>query len=202
MVVDDKEENVKIVTNLLNLVGFETNEAYNGQDAIEQFLIWNPDLIVMDMRMPVMDGYEATKRIKSNSNGKNIPIIALTAGTLEEEQNNLKTNNIQGFIRKPFHENELLQTIGQVLNVKYIYEDDLELTKSNYSNDNESVENEIANLNVEFVQKMLDAVEVADIDKLMDLIKELEIQNITLASYLRSLAMKYDYTHLQLLFKK
>jgi len=202
LVVDDKEENVKIVTNLLNLVGFETNEAYNGQDAIEQFLIWNPDLIVMDMRMPVMDGYEATKRIKSNSNGKNIPIIALTAGTLEEEQKNLKTFNIQGFIRKPFHENELLQTIGQVLNVKYIYEDDLELTKSNYSNDNESVENEIANLNVEFVQKMLDAVEVADIDKLMDLIKELEIQNITLASYLRSLAMKYDYTHLQLLFKK
>lgn len=202
LVVDDKEENVKIVTNLLKIVGYETNEAYNGQDAIEQFLIWNPDLIVMDMRMPIMDGYEATKRIRSNSNGKNIPIIALTAGTLEEEQKNLTTFNIQGFIRKPFHENELLQAISCVLNVKYLYEDEAKISNVDYSNDIDRIQSDIVNLPEIIIKEMFEAIEVADIDTIMDLIKEIEKQNKELATYLLSLATKYDYTHLQIILKK
>jgi len=66
LVVDDKNDNLKVASDLLKLVGFETNEAVNGEDAIEKFESWNPHLILMDMRMPVMDGYEATPPDKIN----------------------------------------------------------------------------------------------------------------------------------------
>ena len=69
LVVDDKNDNLKVASDLLKLVGFETNEAANGEVAIEKFESWNPHLILMDMRMPVMDGYEATRRIKSTEKG-------------------------------------------------------------------------------------------------------------------------------------
>ena len=90
LVVDDKNDNLKVASDLLKLVGFETNEAANGEVAIEKFESWNPHLILMDMRMPVMDGYEATRRIKSTEKGRKTPIIALTASTFEDELNKIK----------------------------------------------------------------------------------------------------------------
>ncbi len=88
--MDDKIENLQVVVNLLRLVGFETEEAINGEEAIIKFEQYNPDLILMDLRMPVMDGYEATKRIKATEKGKDIPIIALTASAFEGKESLLK----------------------------------------------------------------------------------------------------------------
>ena len=84
LVVDDKVENLQVAVKLLNLVGFETIEAINGVDAIAKFEQYNPDLILMDMTMPVMDGYEASHCIKLTDKGKQTPIIALTASSFED----------------------------------------------------------------------------------------------------------------------
>ena len=98
MVVDDNIENLQIVVMLLKMVGFETLEATNGKDAIEKFEQWSPDLILMDLRMPVMDGYEATRHIKLTDKGIHTPVIAITANILEEDRNRIETIGIQGFI--------------------------------------------------------------------------------------------------------
>jgi signal transduction histidine kinase/CheY-like chemotaxis protein len=86
LVVDDRSESRLLMSKLLKSVGFDVREAANGQEAIEQWLSYSPHLIFMDMRMPVMDGYKATERIKGPLQGQATSIIALTASALEEDR--------------------------------------------------------------------------------------------------------------------
>ncbi|MEI8202584.1 MAG: PAS domain S-box protein [Bacteroidota bacterium] len=204
LVVDDKVENMKVVVNLLKLVGFETNEAVNGQDAIEKFEELSPDLILMDMRMPIMDGYEATKRIKSTEKGKRTPIVALTASAFEEEQEKAESIGMQGYIRKPFRESELFNTIGKVLGIKYVYETEVNIKsrQERYLNDDETIVADIDKLPNKLISGMLNAVSVADLDLLLELIKSIEPDNIELAKYLTTLANNYDYDYLQQILSK
>jgi len=195
LVVDDKIDNLKVVVSLLRLVGFHTNEAVNGEDAIAKFVEYKPHLILMDMRMPVMDGYEATRRIKSMENGDKTPIIALTASTFEEEKNRIESLRIQGYIRKPFRENELFCTIEKVLGIKYIYEDETSLTQRKEIADEGAISDNIAKLPESLVSEMLEALSVADLDLLMKLVDSIDPSNSELALYLRTLALNYDYDH-------
>ncbi|MCX6277294.1 MAG: response regulator [Bacteroidetes bacterium] len=197
LVVDDKEENLKVAVNLLKLVGFETNEAVNGEDAIAKFEQWNPHLILMDMRMPVMDGYEATRRIKSTEKGKQTPVIALTASSFEEEREKTMELGMHDYIRKPFRENELFSTIGKALGVKYIYEDETSWSQTKYLNNDDPIIEAIVRLPDNFVNRMRDAVECADLDLLIELINAIEPDNSELAHCLMTLANNYDYDHLQ-----
>jgi len=197
LVVDDREENLRVAVNLLKLVGFETNEAVNGQDAIEKFEEWNPDLILMDMRMPVMDGYEAIRRIKSTEKGKLIPVIALTASTFEEEHKKIELLGLHGYIRKPFRENELFNTVGKVLGVKYIYEEEKILSsETRYFKDDGAIGEDISKLPDSVITQMQYAVSTADIDLLSELINSVEPENSELAQELRTHADNYDYDYL------
>jgi len=198
LVVDDKEENLKVVVNLLKIVGFETNEAINGEDAIVKFENWNPHLILMDMRMPIMDGYEATRRIKATEKGKITPIIALTASSFEEERKKMAIIGMQGYIRKPFTENELFDTIGHNLGLTYIYEDLDSPLKNEYLNDPDDIESHSTKLQNTIVVKMLDAIAVADLDLLIDLINSIKPDYPELAQHLLFLTSNYDYDSLQI----
>jgi signal transduction histidine kinase/DNA-binding response OmpR family regulator len=197
LVVDDKKENLKVAVTLLQIVGFHTKEAVNGEDAIEKFNEWNPNLILMDMRMPVMDGYEATRRIKATEKGRQTPIVALTASTFEDELKKIDSLGIQGYIRKPFRENELFSTIGKLLGIKYIYDDEAPSMQSKYLNDENALAEDIAKLPNRLVLKMQQALTVADLDLMIELIKTTEQDNPELTKQLLSLAMNYDYDQLQ-----
>ncbi|MEI6435879.1 MAG: PAS domain S-box protein [Bacteroidota bacterium] len=198
LVVDDKKENLQVVVNILKMVGFETDEAVNGKEAIEKFERWSPDLILMDLRMPVMDGYEATRRIKLTVKGKQTPIVALTASTLEGDKKRIEAMGIQGYICKPFRENELFALIGKILDIHYIYEDDASLSQVKYLSDNEYViAEDIARLPDSLRLKMLEALAVADIKRLKNLIGSFDQDNSELAYHLMTLAKNYDYNHLQ-----
>jgi len=201
LVVDDIEENLKVAVNLLRLVGFETNEAVNGEQAIIKFEQWNPDLILMDLRMPVMDGYEATRRIKSTEKGKQTPIVALTA-SLFEEYNNLESLGLQGYIRKPFREIDLFGLIGKVLGIQYLYEDETPLSSTKYINDNVAISKDIAKLPDNLLSKMRDAVSVADSDALIELINSSDQVNSELAQLLISAANNFDWEYLPSIFSK
>jgi CheY-like chemotaxis protein len=96
-------------------------EASNGKDAIALWEEWEPDLIWMDMRMPVMDGYEATKQIKSTTKGNATAIIALTASVIEEERVVILSAGCDDFVRKPFTEEMIFDTLAQHLGLRYIY---------------------------------------------------------------------------------
>lgn len=122
LVVDDRWENRRVLIHLLSSIGFQMREATNGQEAIEVWQTWEPHLIWMDMRMPVMDGYEATKRIKATTKGQATAIIALTASAFEEERNIVLAAGCDDFVRKPFREAVIFEKIAEKLGVKYIYE--------------------------------------------------------------------------------
>ncbi|NJK53990.1 MAG: response regulator [Leptolyngbyaceae cyanobacterium SU_3_3] len=104
-------------------LGFEIKEASDGQSAIDLCQQWEPHLIWMDMRMPVMDGYEATKQIKSTTKGQAIAIIALTASVLEEERTVILSVGCDDFVRKPFREAEIFAAMQRHLGVQYVYAD-------------------------------------------------------------------------------
>jgi signal transduction histidine kinase/CheY-like chemotaxis protein len=123
LVVDDKAVNRQLVMKLLVPLGFAMQEACNGQEAITIWEEWQPHLIWMDMRMPVMDGYEATKTIKSHVKGSATTVIALTASVLEEEKAIVLSAGCDDFVRKPFKEAMIFEMLAKHLGVQYIYED-------------------------------------------------------------------------------
>ncbi|MGL4376106.1 MAG: ATP-binding protein, partial [Microcoleaceae cyanobacterium] len=123
LVVDEVEENRLLMKKLLSPLGFNILDAINGLDALKVWEETSPDLIWMDMRMPVMDGYEATRRIKAHPLGKNTIIIALTAGALDEEKNEILACGCDDIVRKPFREEIIWEMLTTYLGVKYIYAD-------------------------------------------------------------------------------
>ncbi|MFB2938132.1 PAS domain S-box protein [Aerosakkonemataceae cyanobacterium BLCC-F154] len=121
LIVEDKLENRQLLRSLLSPLGFQIQEAVNGAEAIAIWANWQPDLILMDMRMPVMDGYQATKKIKATPKGKDTIIIAITASAFYEDRSLSLTAGCDDFIGKPFRENVLFEKIAKYLGVRYIY---------------------------------------------------------------------------------
>ncbi len=128
LIVDDRETNRLLLLRLLAPVGFELREAKNGREAVEIWKKWEPHLICMDMRMPVMDGYEATKKIKAATKGQATAIIAVTASAFEDERAVVLSAGCDDFVRKPFRESEIFNVIHRHLGVRYVYEDTVEIS--------------------------------------------------------------------------
>jgi signal transduction histidine kinase/FixJ family two-component response regulator len=123
LVADDRYENRRLLLKLLQVVGFEVRGAENGLEVIEQWEAWEPHLIWMDMRMPVMDGYEATKRIKATVRGKKVIIVALTASAFEHDRAMVLSAGCDDFVRKPFRDAEIFEKMEAHLGVLFVYED-------------------------------------------------------------------------------
>ncbi|MFQ5435356.1 MAG: ATP-binding protein, partial [Anaerolineae bacterium] len=123
LVVEDRYENRILMRRLLELVGFTVREAANGADAVEAHRLWDPHLIWMDMRMPVMNGYEAASQIRSTTKGQATTIIALTASAFEEDRAVVLSAGCDDFIRKPFREADIFEKMGKHLGVQYLYAD-------------------------------------------------------------------------------
>lgn len=122
LIVDDQMDNRALLNKILISVGFEVNEAKDGMEAVEKYKSWSPDIIIMDMRMPVMDGYEATRIIKAID--EKIPIIAVTASAFYEDRVKALEAGADKYLRKPFKGKELFENIKTHLGVRYIYEKD------------------------------------------------------------------------------
>ncbi|MBP0019404.1 MAG: response regulator [Cyanobacteria bacterium SBLK] len=122
LVVEDVAENRLLLTRFLKEVGFEVREAVNGREAVEQWKDWKPHLIWMDIRMPVMDGYRATQKIRSLPGGDRPIIIALTASTLSQKRSQLLKVGYNDLVVKPFREDVIFEKMAKHLGVKYLYE--------------------------------------------------------------------------------
>jgi two-component system sensor histidine kinase ChiS len=123
LIVDDKEVNRQLMVKFLEPYGFEVREAINGQEAVDIWEEWEPHLIWMDMRMPIMDGYEATRQIKATTKGQATVIIALTASALEEDRVLILSEGCDAYIRKPFRQEEIYEALSTHLGVRFIYEE-------------------------------------------------------------------------------
>jgi PAS domain S-box-containing protein len=123
LIVDDNPDNRLLMVNLLTPVGFQLREAENGQQAITAFEQWQPHLIWMDMRMPVMDGYEASMRIRQLKGGDAIKIIALTASVFKEQHDHIINAGCDAVLHKPFQAQEIFAALTKYLGVTFIYDE-------------------------------------------------------------------------------
>jgi PAS domain S-box-containing protein len=122
LVVEDVVENRLLLTRFLTAVGFEVREAINGQQAVEIWRIWQPHLIWMDIRMPVLNGYEATRKIRSLAKDNQPIIIALTASAFRKKREQLLKVGCNDFVVKPFREGVIFEKMAKHLGVRYLYE--------------------------------------------------------------------------------
>src|SRR4029077_16441732 len=121
LIADDIEDNRQLLAQLLAPVGFESRLAPNGAEAVQEFAEWRPHLILMDFRMPVMDGHEAIHRIRAMAGGEGPKIIAVTASAMDDNRQELMEIGADDFIGKPFREAELFQKIRAHVGVVYRY---------------------------------------------------------------------------------
>jgi len=114
LIADDETDILKVVSFRLKKAGYEVFEASNGQIAIDLISQNKPDLILLDLRMPIMDGYEVCAKIKNDETLKNIPIILLTASSskIAEKKNELKAEDC---MIKPFNPDELLEKVRKLI---------------------------------------------------------------------------------------
>jgi signal transduction histidine kinase/CheY-like chemotaxis protein/streptogramin lyase len=129
LIVEDNWANRRLLAQMLTPLGFIVREAENGKQGIEISEEWRPNLILMDMRMPIMDGFEATRRIRQ-SRGADVAIIALTASVLDEERDQILAQGCNEFLRKPFKEQDLLAAIVRTLGVRFLYQEQPESKQS------------------------------------------------------------------------
>jgi signal transduction histidine kinase/CheY-like chemotaxis protein len=199
LTVDDKEINRKLLIKLLTPLGFEIQEANNGQEAIEIWEIWQPNLIFMDMRMPVMDGYKATQYIKSTTKGNATAIVALTASVLEEEKAMILSAGCDDFIRKPFRESTIFETLKKHLGVEYIYaEDSPSKNKEKLPSLNEK---DLVKMPQFWLEKLYYASKTLDDDIILELIDEIPADESLLADQLRSLVNDYQFKKIRQLLE-
>ena len=111
-----------LLVKLLTQLGFEVRTANNGLEGINVWREWQPHLILMDMRMPVMNGHEATKQIKATTQGQATVVVALTASVLEEERSIVLSEGCDDFVRKPFRQEEIVEVLTKYLGVRFLYE--------------------------------------------------------------------------------
>jgi len=115
LVVEDTEDNRQIMRDLLTAAGFEMIEAVDGAAGVEAAEREKPDLILMDIQLPVLDGYEATRRIKANPALKHIPIIAVTSYALSGDEEKTRAAGCDGYVAKPFSPRLLLAKVREHL---------------------------------------------------------------------------------------
>jgi len=169
LIADDKWDNRQLLIQRLNPFGFELREASNGQEAINICDEWQPHLIWMDIRMPVMDGLQAAQHLKATPGGKEVAIVALTASTLEEEKSQVLAAGCDDFLRKPFKEADIFELMHKHIGVRYIYED---------------------------VKEMHQAALDLDIELTLNIIGQVKKQNVPLANALLQLANQFQYERL------
>ncbi len=121
LIAEDHRDNQLLLANLMTDIGMEVKTADNGEECVEIFKDWKPDLIWMDHRMPVMDGGEATRRIRKMRNGKKVKIVAVTASAFKEQQSELLDAGMDGFVSKPYKFSEIYDTMAQQLGVRFTY---------------------------------------------------------------------------------
>lgn len=124
LIAEDQHENQLLLSRLMTSIGLEVIVAGNGEECVKRFQEWHPALIWMDRRMPVMDGVEATRRIRLLPEGKKVRIVAVTASAFKEQQQEMFDVGMDDFIRKPYRFDEIYDCLARQLGIKYTYNSD------------------------------------------------------------------------------
>jgi PAS domain S-box-containing protein len=212
LVAEDKDTNRQLLVKLLERLGFEVQAVVNGQEAIEAWERWEPHLIWMDMRMPVVDGYEATRKIKAMDKGQATVIIALTASAFEEDRDRMLSHGCDDFVRKPFREDEIFDMLAKHLGVRFVYEEEQAQpapaqppgTAAPLADmiDAASLTAALAALPAGWAADLQEATVKADLNRILSLIDQAHEHNPTLADALADLAHNFEYKQILTLIEQ
>ncbi|MCX7593392.1 MAG: PAS domain S-box protein [Fischerella sp.] len=207
LVVDDANDSRWPLVKLLTSIGFSVREAANGAEAISVWESWQPHLIFMDMRMPVMDGYEATREIKARAmgNGKETIsnsqtiIIALTANAFEEQRQAMMAAGCDDFINKPFREELLLEIISQYLGVRYHYkEENNQIFKEKQTNTKQILNSTdlvalLSEMPSEWMTQVYHAAAQCSDDMILELLEQIPPEKSSLVDFIADLAKNFQF---------
>lgn len=195
LVVDDVKDSRELLYSLLSQVGFDIREAANGIEGLDVWKSWSPHLIIMDIRMPVMNGLDATRMIRNSETNSHIPIIAATASAFEEEKQTILDAGMNGYLRKPIQEQDLFELVGSCLGLEFTYYSDQEMQdrRSKASETSPAISEEISSIPGEIRTRILTACSNADLDALLETLEQIADDRPNIYTQLQDLAEKLQY---------
>ncbi len=200
LVVDDSRDNREFLRALLEPQGFLLMEGTNGIEALEMLESWEPHLILMDIRMPLMDGYEAIRKIRKNPAHGDLPVIAVTARSFEEDAQAIRLAGATDYLSKPFTPESLFALLGKYLNL----EDALHQEQQDFSSlerERSLSREDLAKIPRDLLSSMKQAVHEGDMKSLEELVREVQQLDSLRGAQLQDLLEQYDYEKLQLLLE-
>ncbi|ARV60392.1 hypothetical protein BZZ01_18725 [Nostocales cyanobacterium HT-58-2] len=212
LVVEDTQTNRILLVKLLSSLGFQVQEATDGENALAIWEEWQPHLIFMDMRMPIMDGYEATKLIKARERANRVKevnnclspssprtmIIALTASAFEEEKRKILSAGCDDILSKPFQEQELLEKISKYLGVQYLYQEstpnaDITPPMSQVVSNSANLASQIASMPTKWIQQLHNAACQGNDLLILQLMEQIPPDKADFVEALKVLVENFDF---------
>jgi CheY-like chemotaxis protein len=188
LIVEDQLENQLLLQRLLKDAGFTVKVAQNGAEGVALFQSFDPHFIWMDRRMPVMDGMEATQRIRALPGGKAVKIAAVTASAFAEQREEMLAIGMDDFVCKPYRSAEIFDCMARLLGVRFVYEqaapvkDDAAVSAVSLAKLPETLRRELA-----------DSLILGDTGRLAALLPRITEQDAALAKALERQLAAYDY---------
>jgi PAS domain S-box-containing protein len=193
LVVDDLDENRAFLTSLLDSIGFETRQASNGEEAVREFAIWSPHLIMMDIRMPQMDGIEAVRRVRAMPGGAEVRIMCVTASAFDEDRDAARHAGVDDFLSKPVREDALFEKLRTLLGVRYEYTTTTPPSHPPARGRSSLTPTNVALVEPELREQLRQATLSADLDRMLVLIDRVKDQHTAAAAELEGLAKGFAY---------
>ena len=191
MIVEDQKENQLLLSRLMTDIGLEVKIADNGKQCLALFQEWHPDLIWMDRRMPVMNGLEATKRLRRLPDGQKVKIVAVTASAFKEQQQEMLNAGMDDFVRKPYRFEEIYECLSRQLGLKYVYHRNESDKKINAVDLTEPM---LSTLPITLREEFKDALIALDCEQIETIIKQIEETDAVLGYALSALTERFDYS--------
>lgn len=198
LVVEDQEENELLLMSLLENAGFEARLAKNGAEAVEIFTAWIPDFIFMDRRMPVMDGVEATRRIRALPGGKQVKIVAVTASTFREETEEMLEAGFDEIVYKPFRIEQIFDCMERLLGLRFLRSVESDAVPDNRTKINAA---SIAAVPEVLLADLHEALIVAESEGIQNAIDAIAQKNPQLADAINERVQNYNYEAVLLLLE-
>ncbi len=187
LVAEDQQDNQLLLTRLMNNLGMEVKIANNGEECVQIFQEWKPELIWMDRRMPLLDGLAATRRIRQLPGGERVKIIAVTASAFKEQQEELYDAGMDAYVNKPYRFNEIYDILAKQLGVQYAYCEEAPVSTATIEH------SQLSKLAPELRNELRQALESLDREQINTSINKIAVMDRELAHTLTTLADAFDY---------
>ncbi|HXP89894.1 MAG TPA: ATP-binding protein [Fibrobacteria bacterium] len=189
LLVDDDADSLAILEQTLAGTGFLVRSVYDGRQAVDAFREWRPHFVWMDIRMPGMDGLEATREIRKSGEGRSVPVVALSASAFRSDEADVLAAGCDGFVRKPYRIETVLAVLQKHLGLRYRYRAEAEAEAWS----RELSSKEISEIPPESSFRIVEASDQLDKKRLLEIADSMESEHPRVCAFLREKASAFDF---------